>query len=298
MKNVIQVKSIFFIILSFLIYFIFIILLVNVNDTKNEEFINNVLNEFDKIFKNELTRFERNFNKKDNQLKRRNSYSYRNNSAEKNYYEWKPKPGYNIWAGTLRGGNDKNNDINIAKNSQKKERNFKGNFEEKNNDSKNIENQILMTKEKLKKSIKFYGSFLHSENSLYLNRSQSTKSIRGKNEGFNNINSNKFSNFNNDINNNERSLNNSSKKTANNTNAYANNFANDYNNNYKNIYNDNFNNNYDNNFNNNCDNNFIGSVSVKGFGKNKSDKDFNYMQSPNRNNREINMYLNRMIKEK
>jgi hypothetical protein len=150
-----------------------------------------------------------------------------------------------------------------------------------------------MSKERLRKSIKFSVTTLNSDNSLYINRCQSTKNCIIKNEEFNNSN---------DI-----SINNSSKKISNNN---YNNIYNNYNNSgNKKIFNldiqqsnDNNNNNnpytYINNYDNNNNYNFTGNISVKEFTKNKSEKDLDNSQSPNRSTREINMSANRIIKQK
>ena len=99
---------------------------------------------------------------------------HKEKSREKNYFEWKPKTGEDKWAETLRGRN------NSVKNSERKESNIKSGLDEEN--ARYLENQIDLTKEKIKNSIKFLIPNLSSDNS-FLNRSQSTKNFVGKNEG-------------------------------------------------------------------------------------------------------------------
>lgn len=219
-------------------------------------------------------------------LSRKNSYSARKNSVEKNYYEWKPKAGNDIWAETLRGRN------NSIKNTEKKDR--------KEEESKNLENQLELTKEKLKNSIKILlpnlslnnlnleqsnnninNNNVSNNNSLILNRSQSTKNF-GRNYANNNNNlinnsSSKILNFNNVENNNN--INNNIPQSASNR-------KNNNNNNQNEFY-----------LNSGNKNKFNLQFGLSGISKSNSDRDFEYSNSPNRSNREKNMGKKRIIKQ-
>ena len=233
-------------------------ILVEINDPQKEEFTDKVLNEFDKIYLNQLNRVEK-FFKKDKTLSTKNSYSHKKNSVEKNYYEWKPKQGNDIWAETLRGRN------NSVKNIDRKEKNLKSSIIVDDNEKHHLENQIEKTKEKIKNSIKFTNNIPISpsvENSFILNKSQSTKNNIGKNDAFKNNNSSKILSLENEFNNNNNNPNiNSNIKL---------NYYNDKNNNQ----------------NTKNKTNFQFGL-VGGISKSISEKDMNISQSPNRSREKI-----------
>lgn len=258
-------------------YNIFINSFVDVKDLKNEEFAEKVLNEFDKIFHSQLNRMEKHF-RRESQIKKA-SYSHKKNSVEKNYYEWKPKAGNDIWAETLRGRNS------TARNSEVKEKYIK--YENPNDE----ENQIEATKEKIKNSIKLMSTSNNIENSTILNRSQSTKNF-SRNEGLNNKNTNsssKILNFNNDLSNTKNT--NSARKLLSNDNRNIN----------FNLDNNNFNNNKDivnSNSKNKLNLQYGLNVQSSGMSKNMFDKEYEFSLSPNRSKREIIMTKNRINKQR
>ena len=123
---------------------------INNNQEKNHaEFAEKVLSEFDKIFQDQLKRVEK-FFKKDNlntsnmdNAKRKISFK-RRNSAEKNYFEWKSKSPYELWADTLRNKNiTKSPSHNNIVNSQS---------------AIDLDNMIVQSKNKIRDSMKTYNN--------------------------------------------------------------------------------------------------------------------------------------------
>jgi len=129
----------------------------NVNNlvTQKEEFAEKVLNEFDKIFNDELKRVERYFKKDSINNKTIESFKKKSNikrksSAEKNYFEWRVKPQNEAWAETLRG-------IDSVKNSTQVNNNYRHSHKiETYNSNFDLENLIEQSKNKLRNSLKSY----------------------------------------------------------------------------------------------------------------------------------------------
>jgi hypothetical protein len=201
----------------------------NSSAVQKEEFTEKVLNEFDKIFNEELKRVERFFkkdsfnnNKTIESLKRKSSIK-KKGSAEKNYFEWKSKSQYDAWAETLRG-----RDL-VKKPSQPS---LNANYFNNNNNNNqqpnlDIEDMVEHTKNKLRKSLKSYENLnliVGSTNNLNSNfnfmSSYTTKNILGNNNNnfnFGRENSNTKNNFT------SRNLNNMHLKYDNNSYNYGNN---------------------------------------------------------------------------
>lgn len=201
---------------------------INNSAIQKEEFTEKVLNEFDKIFFDELKRVERffkkdsiNSNKTIESLKRKPSFR-RKGSAEKNYFEWKSKPQNEAWAETLRGRDP------VKKPSQNNLNNH-GN-EENHQSGVDIENMFEYTKNKLRNSLKSYenlnlnvGSTNNLNSNLNFMSSYSTKNIMSYNQNSNfyfgkeNNSNNPKTNFS------SRNLNNMHLRDDNNSYHYVNN---------------------------------------------------------------------------